>query len=112
MDFKADTISTDCMGLIYLLMHHQKVVPPEISESSKVKDLFSVALKSEHSQLISRIQKHDLLLWKKDNPPRSGDTGHVLVVMQAPLEISTNQYRVKILEVYAEALKNRLSEFL
>jgi DTW domain-containing protein YfiP len=99
LDFEAETISTDCMGLIYLLMSHQKVLPPEISQASKVKDLFDLALKAQYEQSVLEVQKHDLLMWKKDNPPQSGDTGHVLLAMDKPQKISPTLFKLKILEV-------------
>ncbi len=98
LDLVKSEISTDCMGLVYLLMQQQRVIPPSIKLKSRVVDFFNYAIRNQFKTNINQIRKYDLLLWKKESPPTSGDSGHILIVMSAPQEQDSGLYSIKILE--------------
>lgn len=93
-------LSCDCAGLITLLLKEQNLFPKELIETPKVKDYFEwLASSPEKKTTIQEIDRYDVLAWKKENPPKSGDTGHILLLLRRPKKLGNNEYQVQILEV-------------
>jgi DTW domain-containing protein YfiP len=103
--WKGNKLKCDCAGLITLL--YQKVTGREyLKPPAKAIDYFH-AFKKEISgsrqpneqKRVMDFKKYDVLCWKKQNPPKTGDTGHLLILLSRPKKITDTSFQVKILEV-------------
>ncbi len=102
LDFENQTIQTDCIGVIHLLLQEMSRAPfPSTLRAFEVYDF----LKGHHStNKVYHLQEGMVLGWRKKDPPRSGDSGHFCIIYEAPLEvacarIARREYCVKVFEV-------------
>ncbi len=91
------SIACDCSGFINLLFNALGLPLPYQIERPKALHYFAV-LQEIGSTHISTLKSGHLLAWRKEQPPRSGDTGHVLLVMSEPTAIDAARYRVTIVD--------------
>lgn len=63
----------------------------------KAKDYFELtnSRATSHNK-ISKIIPGEILVWKKKNPPNSGDTGHMAIVLESPIEVSKDRWKVRV----------------
>ncbi|GEM_PF-6292567 len=93
----------DCSSLISSIL---KIENKELfSSMSKGKDnlksneYFDYAKSREiYTRYIHEIKVGDILCWKKDNVPKSGDSGHMAIVMSAPTVESKNFFKVRVFD--------------
>jgi DTW domain-containing protein YfiP len=109
-----DKISCDCAGLITLLLKEQGVFPESLGPRPKVKDYFKWLNDSPlKKSTINELERYDVLLWKKDRPPKSGDTGHILLLLSRPRKKTDTTYELNILEINRfEGLAKRKIEII
>ena len=50
------------------------------------------------SNNIHQVKPWDLMAWRKENVPKSGDSGHVLLVAGEPRRIKENVYRLDVID--------------
>jgi hypothetical protein len=65
----------------------------------KASDYFDLATKSEYINSHCSIDKliaGEVLVWKKQNIPKSGDTGHMAIVMSPPVKEREGLWRVEV----------------
>lgn len=95
-----DGLSCDCSGLITILLKEQNLFPKGLEKTPKVKDYYQWVVKEElQKTTIQELDRYDVLLWKKTTPPKSGDTGHMLLLLKRPKKLSNCSYELSILEV-------------
>lgn len=86
-------IACDCSGLINLLFQKRALPSPYGLKRPKAVHYFNI-LQEIGSASIQSLKAGSLLAWRKDQLPKSGDTGHVLVTASAPEKIDSQRYRV------------------
>jgi len=66
----------------------------------KACDYFDLAINDHRSvsyhQFIYRLEVGEILVWKKSNIPKSGDTGHMAIVLSHPVEVEKGRYKVLV----------------
>ncbi|PIK16277.1 hypothetical protein [Halobacteriovorax sp. JY17] len=68
-------------------------------ETLKSSDYFSYA--REHNLFVDEISKlklGDILCWKKDHIPKSGDSGHMALVISFPAREEDHLYKVRVFD--------------
>jgi DTW domain-containing protein YfiP len=93
----ATSICCDCSGLINLLCHELGLDLPYHLPRPKAVHYFNL-LQEIGSAHIGSLQPGHLMAWRKERPPRSGDTGHVLVVSGPVRQTQTHEYRVPVID--------------
>lgn len=102
----AERITCDCSGLINLLFDALQIPKPYQIKRPKALHYFAV-LQEMGSDHIDSLDEGSLLAWRKELVPKSGDTGHVLVVMGSPVLLAPQLYRVPVVD--ATKLNNGLA---
>ncbi len=92
-----DAIYCDCSGFINLLASELGVKYPYGVERPKAVHYFSV-LQEIGSRHIASLSRGSLLAWRKEQLPRSGDTGHVLIVAAKPQQLDSTCYKVSVID--------------
>jgi len=90
-------IHCDCSGLISLLCEHLDVPKPYALKQPRAVHYFAV-LQEIGSNNIHQVKPWDLMAWRKENVPKSGDSGHVLLVAGEPESIEENIYRLAVID--------------
>ena len=85
----------DCSGLIFLLEDHFQIKPPFQVERPKALHYFAL-LQEIGSDKVDKLEPGNILAWRKDNPPKSGDTGHVLIVASKPRQLDVGLVDVDV----------------
>jgi hypothetical protein len=73
-----------------------------LGQRSRLKaiDYFELAKSNDslikHHSDIQKLQAGEVLVWKKENPPKSGDTGHMLVVLKKPEKIDEGRWKILV----------------
>ena len=93
----ANGIFCDCSGFISLLCDELGVRKPYGLAQPKAVHFFAI-LQEIGSSHISQIKPWHLLAWRKDQLPKSGDTGHILLAAGEPKKIADNVYRLKVVD--------------
>ena len=88
-----------------------KIPNPYQCQQPKAVHYFSV-LQEIGSNHISQLKSGSILAWRKDVLPKSGDTGHVLLIAGEPENIEDDRYRVCVIDStkYQEGLAKRYIE--
>lgn len=112
-DWQADsgTYRGDCSGLILtLLQQHQperlSALTQQYGPRPKAFEIYewfkqpltAVTLKNT----LSEVAPGDLIIWRKLNPPKSGDTGHLAVVIEIG-ESDKQRLRIKVMDASKQA---------
>lgn len=101
IQFARDCVNTktelacDCSGLFKVLFEQCHVSMPFQLERPKAMHFFSV-LQEIGSTSVTSLKPGHLLAWRKEQPPRSGDTGHVLITADVPIKLENNRYSVVV----------------
>lgn len=90
-------IACDCSGLISLLCDRLAVPKPYGLDNPRAVHYFAV-LQEIGSNHISQIKPWHLMAWRKDNVPKSGDSGHVLLVAGEPEKVDDTLYRLPVID--------------
>ena len=90
-------IHCDCSGLINLLFNHMGMTKPYALEHPKAVHYYAM-LQEVGSSHISQVKPWNLMAWRKDNVPKSGDTGHVLLVAGVPLKTAEQVYHLDVID--------------
>ena len=90
-------IACDCSGLISLLCDRLTVPKPYGLESPRAVHYFAI-LQEIGSNHISQLKPWNLLAWRKDNVPKTGDSGHVLLVAGEPERVDDTTYRLSVID--------------
>lgn len=90
-------IQCDCSGLINLLCERLAVPKPYALKQPKAVHYFAI-LQEIGSSHISQVKPGNLMAWRKENVPRSGDSGHVLLVAAEPQRVEENVYQLKVID--------------
>jgi DTW domain-containing protein YfiP len=99
LDRSKGILKCDCAGLITLLLKELQLFPAALPSLPKAKDYFQYIETLGAKENIKELKRHDILCWKKDNIPQSGDTGHILIINRKPKKITEEKYSLDILEV-------------
>ena len=99
-------IHCDCSGLISLLCDHLAVPKPYAITKPRAVHYFAV-LQEIGSNNIRQVKPWNLMAWRKENVPKSGDSGHVLLVAGEPERVEENVYRLAAID--ATKLHNGLA---
>lgn len=99
-------VHCDCSGLINLLCDHLDVPKPYALTKPRAVHYFAV-LQEIGSNNIRQIKPWNLMAWRKDSVPKSGDSGHVLLVAGEPEVVVENVYRLAVID--ATKLHNGLA---
>ncbi len=98
--WQEDQLRCDCAGLITLFLKDQGKFPTDLGERPKACQYFEWLNESPLKKTtIHQLDRYDILMWKKSNPPQSGDTGHLLLLLSRPKKVNDTTYTIKILEV-------------
>ena len=92
-------LNCDCAGLITLLLKELQLFPASLPSLPKASDYFDLIETLGAKENIKELKRHDLLCWKKEKLPQSGDTGHILIINRKPKKITEEKYSLEILEV-------------
>lgn len=90
-------IQCDCSGLISLLCDHLFVPKPYELKQPRAVHYFAI-LQEIGSSHISQVKAGNLMAWRKENVPKSGDSGHVLLVSGEPELVEENVYRLEVID--------------
>lgn len=90
-------IACDCSGLISLLCNRLVVPKPYGLENPRAVHYFAI-LQEIGSSHISQVKPWNLMAWRKDNVPKSGDSGHVLLVAGEPERVGDTVYRLSVID--------------
>ncbi|MFT6433324.1 MAG: DTW domain-containing protein YfiP [Candidatus Azotimanducaceae bacterium] len=99
-------IHCDCSGLISLLCDSLAVPKPYAIKRPRAVHYFAI-LQEIGSSNVSQIKPWNLMAWRKENVPKSGDSGHVLLVAGEPHKVEENVYRLEVID--ATKLHNGLA---
>ena len=96
----------DCSGLISsLLLLCSKNYYAQIKgnrESLKAVDYFALTeeetIPIKWHQRIDQLSSGQCLVWKKQKIPKSGDSGHIAVALDSPVEIKEGLWAIKVLD--------------
>lgn len=91
------TIHCDCSGLINLLFDHLAISKPYSLKHPRAVHYFAI-LQEVGSSHISQVKPWNLMAWRKDNLPQSGDTGHALVIAGTPKETAKQVYQLDVID--------------
>lgn len=94
-ELNTNAIACDCSGLINLLFEHASLPLPYGLARPKAVHYFNV-LQELGSDKIAKLAPGHMLAWRKDQLPKSGDTGHVLIVAEAPEQLAQGSYLVSV----------------
>ncbi len=97
VDIDSDEITCDCSGFVNLLFKQFNLPLPYQINRPKAVHYFSV-LQEIGSNKIDNIKEGHLLAWRKENLPKSGDTGHVLVTTGTPVRLNEITYRLSVID--------------
>lgn len=93
-----DGVRCDCAGLINLL--YQRLNGGSFSRKKmKASDFFDYFKEQGAHQNIHDLKRHDVIVWRKRNPPQNGDSGHIMLALKRPIRITDERYLLQILEV-------------
>lgn len=90
-------IACDCSGLMNLLFEELSLPAPYALSRPKAVHYFSV-LQEIGSKRIDTLKPGHLLAWRKDVLPKSGDTGHVLMVAGELIKDGEGLYRLPVFD--------------
>lgn len=90
-------IHCDCSGLINLLVEELGGKLPYGIERPKAVHYFSV-LQEVGSRHVDALKAGHLLAWRKEQLPKSGDTGHVLIVAGKPEKLDDAHYKMSVFD--------------
>ena len=90
-------IGCDCSGFITLLLNTLDVQRPYQLHIPKAVHYFSI-LQEIGSNHVNRLKAGNVLAWRKQQLPRSGDTGHVLLVAGDPIQSGPQCYRLAVVD--------------
>jgi DTW domain-containing protein YfiP len=93
----SQSIHCDCSGLVNLLCDHLSVPKPYALRQPRAVHYFAI-LQEIGSNNISQLKPWNLMAWRKDNVPKSGDSGHVLLIASEPEKIAENVYRLAVVD--------------
>jgi len=91
------SIDCDCAGLVTLLCTQLSLPTPYRLPQPKAVHYFAL-IQEVGSNRIDNLTRGCVLAWRKDWPPKSGDTGHILVAVADPVKISEQRYRVSVVD--------------
>ena len=91
------TIVCDCSGFVNRLFAALKLKTPYGLTRPKAVHYFGI-LQEIGSNRIDTLKPGSLLAWRKMVLPKSGDTGHVLVVMDEPQKLSDQCYSITVVD--------------
>jgi len=100
-------IHCDCSGLINLLVEELGGKLPYGIARPKAVHYFSV-LQEVGSRHVDALKAGHLLSWRKEHLPKSGDTGHVLIVAAKPEKLDDAHYKVSVFD--STKARNGLSQ--
>lgn len=86
----------------YFEKYHSKIYNKWIQDFKipKAKDYFNFIMSEQNFRMIesvNNLKKYDFICWKKINPPKHGDTGHLMVLLDKEL-IDKDTLRVKVFD--------------
>lgn len=93
----ADGLQCDCAGLFTLLFEHFSLPKPYGLKQPRAVHYFAVAQEVGSSH-ISHLRPGSMLTWRKEQLPKSGDSGHVLLAVGFPEQLSPRVYRLPIID--------------
>jgi len=91
------SIQCDCSGLINLLCDRLLVPKPYDLKKPRAVHYFAI-LQEIGSSHISQVKPGNLMAWRKENVPKSGDSGHVLLVSGEPERLEENVFRLEVID--------------
>ncbi|WP_317930108.1 DTW domain-containing protein [Halioxenophilus sp. WMMB6] len=92
-----EAIACDCSGLINLLFEQLQLSKPYQLARPKAVHYFAI-LQEIGSNRLANLKPGNLLAWRKDKLPKSGDSGHVLMVAGEPLAVADHCYRLAVVD--------------
>lgn len=104
--------SCDCAGFITLLLKELSLFPDSLPQNPRASDYFEYIETNGPIENIKEIKRHDVLCWKKQVIPKSGDSGHILMANRRPKKVTDELYNLEILEVTrsAQGISERIVE--
>lgn len=93
----ATAIHCDCAGLITLAFDRLSIPKPYALTRPRAVHYFAI-LQEIGSNHISQLEPGSLLTWRKDQVPKSGDSGHVLVVAGRPVQCTEHAYKLSVID--------------
>lgn len=106
--FKDGLLKCDCSGLITYLLKQTNYFPDTLNSSPRVIDFFQYATKQGPKTKVQELKPYDCLMWRKGDIPKTGDSGHILLLKGEPKKISEEHFVIPILDVTRESgLKER-----
>ncbi|MFT5692742.1 MAG: DTW domain-containing protein YfiP [Oceanicoccus sp.] len=90
-------IRCDCSGFITLLFNTLGIKTPYQVNLPKAVHYFSI-LQEIGSNHIDRLKAGNILAWRKNQLPKSGDTGHVLLVVADAIQCGPQCYRLSVVD--------------
>lgn len=93
----SQAIGCDCSGFITLLFSQLGVQTPYRINYPKAVHYFSL-LQEIGSNHVDRLKTGSLLAWRKQQLPKSGDTGHVLLVAGDAVKLGPLHYRLPVID--------------
>ncbi len=101
--FEDGLLKCDCSGFITFLLKKLSYFPNDLNDQPKAEDYFDYAKVMKNNTLVQNLNAYDCLVWKKENIPAKGDSGHILIVKELPKEISKNLFLLKVIDVTKES---------
>ncbi len=93
----SDTITCDCAGFLSLLLEALAIKRPWCLAEPRAMHYFGL-LQEIGSSSIASLTAGNVLAWRKQLPPKTGDTGHVLIVMSEPRLVADGLYRLDVVD--------------
>ena len=91
------SIQCDCAGLISLACEHLLIPKPYGLVQPRAVHYFAI-LQEIGSSHISQLGSGSMLAWRKERVPKSGDSGHVLVVANRPEQRSERVFQLTVVD--------------
>lgn len=93
----------DCSSLISSIL---KIERPQFFQSIshgksnlKSSDFFNFAKESlNYTRNIEEILPGSLICWRKDQVPKSGDSGHIAIILDSPIKDKLNFYKLRVFD--------------
>ncbi len=92
IDHENKTVASNCGGLFKYLLNKDGITLPE--RACEIYDFFK---QSQHLKIldIRKVQRGDIILWKKKVIPLSGDSGHLSIIDDV-IQIKTESALVRV----------------
>ena len=99
----------DCSSFLSLILKELSEaalidIQSQFTNKIKAKDFFDIFQKINNfgeykisKEKIENVESGDILIWRKVNPPKSGDTGHIIIIKNI-IEVRSNYIKVTVFD--------------